>query len=232
MAGPGITADGERAPRPPRLPTVGWQPVTVLECARPAEGRNVAPRLNTGVREVTLRFSSFPCAPLRSTSSSVELISPINEAIVLISLWPKHSGPGFSPGPSHYGRPFKEKPAHRHTPRATCKGKQRAHARATGVKRHAESDCPQVRGGANGRQGRATQHPAACRPPLVRAATTTCNQPRAKSPAACTRGEPVPAPNRQLATDTAPERQPAPPRLEPPKVVPVETRAVPAAWLV
>jgi hypothetical protein len=61
------------------------------------------------ITSLPLRFSSSPCALLlRSTSSSVELIPPINEAIVLISLLsglPKPSGPGVSPGPRRPLRP-------------------------------------------------------------------------------------------------------------------------------
>jgi hypothetical protein len=74
----------------------------------------------------TLRFSSSPCALLlRSTSPSVELIPPINEAIVLIYLsqaCPSLPVPGSHPGPEgHYGRPTKGKLAG--TPCATHNGK-------------------------------------------------------------------------------------------------------------
>ena len=142
---------------------------------------------------------------------------------------PNHSGPGaHTPGPEgRYGRPTKGKPGG--APRAERKEKPHAITRARRTKRDAAPARPLARGGANGRMGRVMPRPAASPPPPSRAATTRCIPRRAKSPVACTRGGPAPAPNRQWAIGTAPEPRPGPPHRGALAALPAGNRAVPAA---
>ena len=157
------------------------------------------------------------------------------EAIVIFTdlsaraVRPNHSGPGpHAPGPEgRYGRPTKGKPGE--APRAERNEKPPALTLARRTKRYAEPARPLARGGANGRMDRVMPHPAASPPPPSRAAMTRCSPRRAKSPVACTRGGPAPAPTRQWATGTVPEPRPGLPRRGTPAASPAGNQAVPAA---
>ncbi len=163
--------------------------------------------VNSFISDMRQHYESRACRRFQVRFALVEKPSLIFKFTDLFAraVGPNHSGPGaHPPGPEgRYGRPTTGKPGG--APRAERKEKPHAITRARRTKRDAVPGPPApalARGGANGRLGRVMPRPAASPPQPSRAATTRCIPRRAKSPVACTRGGPAPAPNRQWAIGT------------------------------